>query len=227
MIVGWDYPEALLVFPHSPSDKDSDIYCACFARLNPRTTKSNTQQHQHLRCFQRKEELIMSEAEEYEVETIVSKRLRKGKLIIHVYSPAIQWNCLQARLSTLWSGRGGRILMTTPGSQLATLSAMWVVSFVSCRYMCFTIFCKHLLAQELIEEYEKKHGGDDKEAGGSKRKGGADGGEPKSKSAKKPDTRYWWLFTYMADGFLVIMVSWLSVLFSCFFDSLWWSFLRI
>ena len=93
--------------------------------------------------------------------------------------------------------------------------------------MCFTIFCKHLLAQELIEEYEKKHGGDDKEAGGSKRKGGADGGEPKSKSAKKPDTRYWWLFTYMADGFLVIMVSWLSVLFSCFFDSLWWSFLRI
>ena len=55
--------------------------------------------------------------------------------------------------------------------------------------MCFTIFCKHLLAQELIEEYEKKHGGDDKEAGGSKRKGGADGGEPKSKSAKKPDTR--------------------------------------
>ena len=44
--------------------------------------------------------------------------------------------------------------------------------------------------QELIEEYEKKHGGDDKEAGGSKRKGGADSGEPKSKSAKKPDTRY-------------------------------------
>ena len=31
----------------------------------------------------------MSEAEEYEVETIVSKRLRKGKLIIRVYSPAI------------------------------------------------------------------------------------------------------------------------------------------
>lgn len=60
---------------------------------------------------------------------------------------------------------------------------------VSSRCMCFTIFCKHLLAQELIEEYEKKHGGDDKEAGGSKRKGGADGGEPKSKSAKKPDTR--------------------------------------
>ena len=27
----------------------------------------------------------MSEAEEYEVETIVSKRLRKGKLIIKVY----------------------------------------------------------------------------------------------------------------------------------------------
>ena len=44
-------------------------------------------------------------------------------------------------------------------------------------------------AQELIEEYEKKHGGDDKEAGGSKRKGGGDSGEPKSKSAKKPDTR--------------------------------------
>merc|ERR1712203_1320704 len=38
-------------------------------------------------------------------------------------------------------------------------------------------------------DYEKKHGGDDKEAGGSKRKGGADSGEPKSKSAKKPDTR--------------------------------------
>ena len=31
--------------------------------------------------FQRKRELIMSEAEEYEVETIVSKRLRKGKLL--------------------------------------------------------------------------------------------------------------------------------------------------
>ena len=44
-------------------------------------------------------------------------------------------------------------------------------------------------SQELIEDYEKKHGGDDKEAGGSKRKGGADSGEPKSKSAKKPDTR--------------------------------------
>ena len=46
-----------------------------------------------------------------------------------------------------------------------------------------------LLHQELIEEYEKKHGGDDKEAGGSKRKGAGDGSEPKSKSAKKPDTR--------------------------------------
>ena len=46
-------------------------------------------------------------------------------------------------------------------------------------------------SQELIEDYEKKHGGDDKEAGGSKRKGGADSSEPKSKSAKKPDTRYW------------------------------------
>ena len=46
-----------------------------------------------------------------------------------------------------------------------------------------------LLYQELIEEYEKKHGGDDKEAGGSKRKGAGDASEPKSKSAKKPDTR--------------------------------------
>ena len=38
--------------------------------------------------FQRKKEFTMSEAEEYEVETIVSKRLRKGKLILfllHVY----------------------------------------------------------------------------------------------------------------------------------------------
>ena len=50
-------------------------------------------------------------------------------------------------------------------------------------------FVKHTILQELIEDYEKKHGGDDKEAGGSKRKGGADSGEPKSKSAKKPDTR--------------------------------------
>ena len=50
-------------------------------------------------------------------------------------------------------------------------------------------FAKTLILQELIEDYEKKHGGDDKEAGGSKRKGGADSGEPKSKSAKKPDTR--------------------------------------
>lgn len=103
-----------------------------------------TEQHQDFWCFQREEYSIMSEAEEYEVETIVSKRLRKGKLVIWGVTPAISWIYLQARLSTLWSGRGGRTQMTTPGSQLATLSAMWVASsFVSCRCMCFTIFCKH------------------------------------------------------------------------------------
>merc|ERR1712012_653451 len=47
----------------------------------------------------------------------------------------------------------------------------------------------NLECHELIEEYEKKHGGDDKEAGGSKRKAAGDASEPKSKSAKKPDTR--------------------------------------
>ena len=62
-----------------------------------------------------------------------------------------------------------------------------MASFVT-SYICFTTMCNK--SQELIEDYEKKHGGDDKEAGGSKRKGGADSSEPKSKSAKKPDTRY-------------------------------------
>jgi hypothetical protein len=39
--------------------------------------------------------------------------------------------------------------------------------------------------------YEKEHAGDEEKekAGGSKRKGSEAGGEPKAKSAKKPDTR--------------------------------------
>ena len=81
----------------------------------------------------------MSEAEEYEVETIVSKRLRKGKLILWVATATISWGFSQERRSTLWSGRDGRTLMTTPGSRLATLSAMWVL-FIS---IDFTTICKH------------------------------------------------------------------------------------
>merc|ERR1711899_341333 len=86
--------------------------------------------------------------EEYEVETIVSKRLRKGKA-----EYLVKWKGWEDPDDNTWEPIG------------------------------------NLECHELIEEYEKKHGGDDKEAGGSKRKGGGDSGEPKSKSAKKPDTR--------------------------------------
>jgi len=90
----------------------------------------------------------MSEAEEYEVETIVSKRLRKGKA-----EYLVKWKGWEDPDDNTWEPIG------------------------------------NLECHELIEEYEKKHGGDDKEAGGSKRKGAGDASEPKSKSAKKPDTR--------------------------------------
>ena len=80
LIRGWEHPKFLIALLYSPSEEGSDVYCACFAHLALET--GITEQHQDLWCFQRKEELIMSEAEEYEVETIVSKRLRKGKLII-------------------------------------------------------------------------------------------------------------------------------------------------
>ena len=66
--------------------------------------------------------ITMSEAEEYEVETIVSKRLRKGRFrgFELVFLP--QHASPQEKLSISSSGRGGRTLTTTPGSPLAILS---------------------------------------------------------------------------------------------------------
>merc|ERR1712080_170422 len=96
----------------------------------------------------------MSEAEEYEVETIVSKRLRKGKA-----EYLVKWKGWEDPDDNTWEPIG------------------------------------NLECHELIEEYERSHAGDDNKgkvdaAGGSKRKGGsAATEEPKSKSAKKPDTR--------------------------------------
>merc|ERR1719500_1609780 len=84
---------------------------------------------------ERKKEFTMSEAEEYEVETIVSKRLRKGKA-----EYLVKWKGWEDPDDNTWEPIG------------------------------------NLECHELIEDYEKKHGG-------------ADSSEPKSKSAKKPDTR--------------------------------------
>ena len=64
----------------------------------------------------------MSEAEEYEVETIVSKRLRKGRFRGFELVRLLQHASPQEKLSIWSSGRGGRTLTTTPGSLLAILS---------------------------------------------------------------------------------------------------------
>ena len=54
--------------------------------------------------FQRKRELIMSEAEEYEVETIVSKRLRKGKLLESVQVISCNLPSGKAEYLVKWKG---------------------------------------------------------------------------------------------------------------------------
>ena len=54
--------------------------------------------------FQRKKEFTMSEAEEYEVETIVSKRLRKGKLILRVVPYIMRLLSGKAEYLVKWKG---------------------------------------------------------------------------------------------------------------------------
>ena len=67
-------------------------------------------------------DITMSEAEEYEVETIVSKRLRKGRFRGFELVCLPQHASPQEKLSISSSGRGGRTLTTTPGSPLAISS---------------------------------------------------------------------------------------------------------
>ena len=127
----------------------------------------------------------MSEAEEYEVETIVSKRLRKGKLLGFVQ--VISCNLPSGKAEYLVKWKGWEDPDDNTWEPIGNLECH--VSGLPANPTFVSPSWQIRIAQELIEEYEKKHGGDDKEAGGSKRKGGADSGEPKSKSAKKPDTR--------------------------------------
>ena len=111
----------------------------------------------------------------------------------------------------VWSissnGRAGTTQATTLGSPWTISTARWAFELARARASCFQ---RHLvtftfLHQDIIQEYEKKHGGkDDKKS--EKRKA-----EPsKSGGAKKSDSRYYFYSLFVIS----ILSSLLFVLFT-------------